>query len=91
MRCPNCDSPRIRAQYTQPPRYECKECRAILRDSNDLGIPTLTEQESKQKRPALYGLPVCTHCTHAPHPEGPCSLCEKEQTPREVTLEMTGE
>lgn len=65
--CPRCGGADILVQYMAPLAYECRSCGARLRDANRPGIPVLTEEEARQKRPALYGLPVCSVCTHKAH------------------------
>ena len=59
---------------------------ARLRDSNERGIQVLSKEEGEAKRPEMYGLPVCEHCTHAPHPKGLCPFCEEESKPPDVKL-----
>lgn len=97
LTCPKCGSTRVAVFYTGPLSYRCESCGARLRDRNAPGIPVLSAEEARQKRPALYGLPACARCGHAQHnasnaadPEScpACPVCAAESTPREVVLEV---
>ena len=66
LTCPKCGSERIAVLYSLS--YRCDACGAYLRDANDPGIPVLTQEEARQKRPLLYGLLSCPVCTHKAHP-----------------------
>ena len=78
MNCPICRSTEIDVRYTLPASYRCKDCGQELRDANDPGVRMLAGDDAEKKRPALYGKPVCSCCSHAPHPEEPCSFCDEK-------------
>jgi transcription initiation factor TFIIIB Brf1 subunit/transcription initiation factor TFIIB len=80
MNCPACGSEKIQVFYTAPLGYRCQTCGLMLRDANVQGIPTLTAEDARTKRPAMYGLPVCSCCSHAPH-EGVCRWCSEAVAP----------
>jgi len=87
LECPRChETGGMNVYYTSPLKYECKVCGAISRDANDPGIPVLTQEQAKQKRPRMYGLPACPECDHAVHGEERCPVCDEQDAPRNIRL-----
>jgi transposase-like protein len=86
LTCPRCGSTNIDVFYTAPLQFECSDCGAELYDENaGPAIPVLTHRQAHGKRPAMYGEPVCSCCTHAPH-EGSCEFCDEIKKPRVYKL-----
>jgi hypothetical protein len=82
--CPLCGCKHLATFYVFPPKFRCEGCNATLRDANCTGIPVLSGDVAKRKRPAMYGLPVCACCSHEPHEPGQCEFCD--ETPLPVNL-----
>jgi hypothetical protein len=84
--CPVCDSDDIDVLYTAPLQFQCAACGADLCDENaGPAIPVLTYKQAHGKRPAMYGEPVCSCCTHAPH-DGSCEFCDEIKKPHVYKL-----
>lgn len=84
MICPLCHSRDITTYYTAPPQYACKGCGADLKDKHaKAAFEVIGGNEARRKRPAMYGLPVCHCCSHAPH-DTFCEFCEPK--PSSVVL-----
>jgi DNA-directed RNA polymerase subunit RPC12/RpoP len=84
--CPRCGSKNIDVFYTAPPQFQCRKCGAKLFDENaEPAIRVLTIEQGHRKRPALYGEPICSCCTHAPH-DGSCEFCDEIKKPHVYKL-----
>ncbi len=77
LNCPDCGN-RLEALYLMPVQYNCKVCVARFVDANNPGIPVLSAEEGRRKRPGMYGDPVCDCCFHSPHPDSICVFCFPE-------------
>lgn len=76
MICKTCGSEAVDVLYSLPCQYRCQNCGLRWAGA---GIPTLTAEEAKSKRPAMYGLPACDCCGHEPHPNTSCRWCAKDR------------
>ena len=96
--CPVCRSTDIYMLYSTYTQFECAKCHSRLNDHNcEPPVRNLTEQQAKDMRPIMYGLPQCSTadaygryfcCGHAPHAAGKCEFCDKK--PHVYKLVATG-
>jgi hypothetical protein len=85
--CP-CGSVDINVMYSQPLTFYCYECKKKLYDANDPGVPRLSMEEARSKRPIMFGLPACEQCKHGAH-EGECKAVCKWCEPHVYRLMYT--
>lgn len=78
--CPSCGAP-VTVFYTAPLTAQCSTCGTELVEVSHPAIRVLTDEEGRSKRPSLYGEPMCTCCSHAPHPGDVCRWCSEPRAP----------